>query len=434
MFTLRAAPNPLSQILNGLNEAAAPMLQQRATKNSQKAVFDTLSMIPEDASPLEATRLLYSNPNIKPEDRAAAAKMWQDSRNAQYREMSGKKSQPKPGSSAAEGIDRLTNGERNHYASTNAKRREYGISPLSLKQVFPYIFGDEEEEETDSTKPQGDIIQNALQEGNTQPKNPQQPATQEFEQHPVGMETTGAAKPEYSKQPYIPPYTGKALADWREKRRKENLPVYKETKSKLDTVEEEQRAIDILTDLNETGKLPQGMSRFLIDPKTGDLRDLAKISNWPNPETERYVKTVYNMLSGLKGTFGSRVTNFDVQSYMRRFPSLLNTQEGRRQIMKQITLVNSLNMAYSRALAQKLEEHGLHGIELERAQREAKDQVAPEIEKIETALKRIGKDEDSLERFDTLPNASQYEEGDILDDETTGEPAFILKNGKWAKA
>ena len=51
---------------------------------------------------------------------------------------------------------------------------------------------------------------------------------------------------------------------------------------------------------------------------------------------QQYIKTLNDFISQAKNFFGARVTNFDLQSFKSRLPSLLNTEEGRRAIIEQM--------------------------------------------------------------------------------------------------
>ncbi len=134
---------------------------------------------------------------------------------------------------------------------------------------------------------------------------------------------------------------------------KTGLPVYQEAGTKLRGLQREKERLDILNNLNKSGKLPKNLGRINID-KEGNLRFAFTAS----PESQRYVKTLNEFSSNAKDTFGSRVTNFDLQQFMMRYPTLLNSEEGRKQISKQMEIVNKINSTYYRNLKKVFDRAG----------------------------------------------------------------------------
>jgi hypothetical protein len=59
-----------------------------------------------------------------------------------------------------------------------------------------------------------------------------------------------------------------------------------------------------------------------------------------------------------KAYFGNRVTNFDVQAFKSRLPTLLNTGDGRRLIIKQMQLMNDLESLHGTTLEDGLKAYG----------------------------------------------------------------------------
>jgi len=60
-----------------------------------------------------------------------------------------------------------------------------------------------------------------------------------------------------------------------------------------------------------------------------------------NPDSEEYVKIEADYLRDVRNVFpGGRVTNYEVQAYLKGIPTLLNTPEGRRAIVRNRRLIN----------------------------------------------------------------------------------------------
>jgi hypothetical protein len=97
---------------------------------------------------------------------------------------------------------------------------------------------------------------------------------------------------------------------------------------------------------------------LIIDPETGDIRPTAQLLGIQNPQTELYVKNLKQWLKGAKEYFGARVTNFDVTSFMAQLPSLLNSEQGRRLILKQMKYVNNLESIHNNTMNEALKKYG----------------------------------------------------------------------------
>lgn len=422
MFVMPERQNPLNQLLEGLTEAAGPYLQQRKAGKSQSAILETLSSLGEDATPMQFTRALYSNPNIRPEDREAAAKTYFNLQTAGAKQTAAERPL---GNRAGAAEGKRTPGQLQKYAAHRAEAFRYGETPMSEAEFFG-----------DSSSGQPETQETSLQEEPTQRIDDQSQNRLNQRAPSDGAQIQPNPRiplEERSPTEFIPPYKGKPLAEWKTQTRKENDKIFDEAVKKNRSRKEESVAMGILSDINDTGKLPEGLALAMIDPETGDLRDTAKILVGANPETQRWVKTIAERITGIKDTFGARVTNFDAVSFMRKYPSLMNTQEGRRQLIEQIELVGKLNNLHNEALIKIYNKYKLDGIPKEDAEREAEEIIGPETEKIKAAIAQIGKEAAQTpgQTFKGLPDAKDFKEGNVLNNKKTGKAAYIIRNGKW---
>jgi hypothetical protein len=51
---------------------------------------------------------------------------------------------------------------------------------------------------------------------------------------------------------------------------------------------------------------------------------------------------VQSQISNAKDVFGGRVTNFEVENYLKTIPSLMNSEQGRSQIRRNLQLENDI--------------------------------------------------------------------------------------------
>lgn len=191
------------------------------------------------------------------------------------------------------------------------------------------------------------------------------------------------------------------------------LKEYQEAGTKLRGLTRDKERIDILQNLDKTKNLPKGLGRINVD-KEGNLR----LPFAGTPEAQRFVKTLNEFSSGAKDTFGSRVTNFDLAQYLKRFPTLLNTEEGRRQLYDQMKIVNQLNSVYYKNLQKVYDDAGgVRSIDSDVAERLAEELSSPQVEKLSAKFNQIG-----AEKETELP------EGMVLLLDPNGNPLHVPKD------
>ena len=186
--------------------------------------------------------------------------------------------------------------------------------------------------------------------------------------------------PDYSKRP--PGYTPKEWTDEKKLWRKENSPIFEEAKTRLKNNERDALGIKTLTNLNNTRKVGEGFERALINPSTGEFYGLAQLANVVGEDAQAWVKEIARFGNRAKDAFGSRVTNFDLQQYMKQFPGLLNTFEGRQRILRMMDINNRLDHLYDSALKQVYQKKGLGGIPQEEADKLAQEFIEDETERL----------------------------------------------------
>lgn len=173
--------------------------------------------------------------------------------------------------------------------------------------------------------------------------------------------------------------TPKERVSREETRYKTNLPLFQEAEKKVQALEAEGGAIQRLQTLNESRKLPTGFQRWNVNLKSGELR----IPFLANSETQAFVKTINDFTTKAKDSFGARVTNFELNRFMKRLPTLLNTEEGRRVILRQMEIINQINTLQQQGVLDAVENAGgLRKIDYDQAQRKARKENKPQIDKL----------------------------------------------------
>lgn len=184
--------------------------------------------------------------------------------------------------------------------------------------------------------------------------------------------------PDFSKRPGG--FTPKDWANEKKTWRKENSDIFLENKTKLQNNKKDAMAVKKLESLNK--KMPDDLGRLLINPSTGEPYGLAQLAGKVSPEVQEWVKETARFQNRAKDTFGSRVTNFDLQSYMKQFPGLLNTQEGRKRILRMMTINNKLDELYEGALQKIYQKYGLSGVPMEEADKLAQSMIEDQTQQL----------------------------------------------------
>lgn len=147
--------------------------------------------------------------------------------------------------------------------------------------------------------------------------------------------------------------------DWENENQKENSKALKETNDTKKVLTNNNNRIKTMTDINDGKYLPDGLGRLItIDPKTGDIRPTAALAKQQNPQTALYVKNLNQYLEGIKAQLGSVISDFDILTFKSQLPSLLNDEQGRRLILKQMQYTNELESVYNNTLNEALKHYG----------------------------------------------------------------------------
>lgn len=212
----------------------------------------------------------------------------------------------------------------------------------------------------------------------------------------------------------------KEIASAQNARYSAGLKSYEENQTKYKSIKDEKNLIGILDDLQKSKKLPKILGQVNVD-KEGNLR----FPYGANAETQRYVKTLNEFSKSAKDSYGSRVTNFDLQQFMKRFPTLLNNEEGRKQILQQMRIVNEINETYYKNLHDIISKAGgIRKIDMDVAQSLAEKVSEPKVDKLSKKFKEIGE-------FTSKPSASEFPNKRIRDSKT-GE-IFESNGSEWIK-
>jgi hypothetical protein len=172
--------------------------------------------------------------------------------------------------------------------------------------------------------------------------------------------------------------TPKERVDRQEKRFSLQTPMVNKNSEALHALEGEERSITLLQELDNSGKVGQGLHNLNINPKEGNLI----IPKAGTAEEQLFVKTVNDFTVKAKDSFGAQVTNFELDRFMQRLPTLANSQEGRQLIMKQMKLINQINQLEKSALQKVFDKYGVRNIDYPDAENMARAEISEQKEEL----------------------------------------------------
>lgn len=204
-----------------------------------------------------------------------------------------------------------------------------------------------------------------------------------------------------------------------------NAKDYAEVNKKYRGYEDEIRRLEQMEKINDSGKLPKNFSSLNVNWSSGNIR----IPRFANEETQAFVKLVNDFTTKAKETFGARVTNFELGAFMKRLPTLANSEEGRRVILEQMKTTADLNKLYESSLKQVYDKYGLRGIDTQKAEKIAADLRKDDEQEL---IKRY---KNSLQAQEVYEAKSLAPEGKVAVRNSEGKIGYIdLNKADKAKA
>ena len=197
-----------------------------------------------------------------------------------------------------------------------------------------------------------------------------------------------------------------------------NAKAYSEISTKKKGADGELLSLEQLERLNDTGRLPEGIGRLNVNWKDGELILPAAA----NKETQLFVKSVNDFTTKAKDSFGSRISNFELERFLKRLPSLGNTEEGRRLILAQMKGTQQLNQLYYDSIQEVYDKYGIRNIDNQQVEKIAKDLRADKEEVLKGDVNRAVKAQDIYEARQSLSSDQ------VLLESPSGELKFGLKS------
>lgn len=171
-----------------------------------------------------------------------------------------------------------------------------------------------------------------------------------------------------------------------------------------------QTARDVITRLDRMDQLV-GRGK-LINPLFNEgLKKLGlDIPALKNPDSQEFEKLSADLTRDAREAYGARITNFELDIFLKSIPTLNQSEEGKRRIIRNRVILEQGKEVKARNMRQIIQENG--GVPPLDLGEQIEERSAPELNRLADEFK-VGLEE--IERTDAVPPQVSYTEGEKFD-------------------
>lgn len=142
---------------------------------------------------------------------------------------------------------------------------------------------------------------------------------------------------------------------------KETFPLYKDINSSYKASKSADKRLDRMEKLIDNGKLTNPVIHsFLKTLSHGIFGFGLDLHSLENADAQEFHKLSNEFLKDAKDVFGNRLTNLDVESFLKMVPSLTQSDEGKRRIIYNLKAANKANELKKHTMDQIIKENNGH--------------------------------------------------------------------------
>lgn len=135
-------------------------------------------------------------------------------------------------------------------------------------------------------------------------------------------------------------------------------PEYEEVKGKSKIADENQMRFDRMKELIMKGQLPTpGWANTLDSMAQGILGIGINLNSLMGADTEEFKKLSADMMKNAKEYFGARITDKDLEAFLKTIPTMSNTDEGKLRIIHNLELFDKANKEKYKIMNDIMEEN-----------------------------------------------------------------------------
>lgn len=140
---------------------------------------------------------------------------------------------------------------------------------------------------------------------------------------------------------------------------KETKPVYDQIQKEARVAKENDMRLDRMEQLINNGNLSSPTWSALIKAIGHGIFGFGiDLSAALTADSQEFDKLATDFLKGAKDTFGGRVTNDEVKAFLKTFPSLTQSKEGKKRVIRDLRIFNKGKKARKEASDAILKENG----------------------------------------------------------------------------
>lgn len=256
-----------------------------------------------------------------------------------------------------------------------------------------------------------------------QQAQPQQPQVQPEQETPIQQATQQMGKgvaPKSKKVSALGAMTPKEKMDLFKYSKKERKEILEGEKSANDSI----RTLDRMEELNKGGKLInpilyKGLTKLGLD-----------IQGLMNADTQEFEKLTTEFLKGMKSIFGARVSNIEMQQFVKGIPSLMQTPAGREAVIRNMRTVAQGAKIKANAMRDIMKENGgTPPLDLEER---ISERIDPQMNELSDNFRQGIEAPKAGDRLTSLPPAASFASGSIITNKKTGQ-RMKSDGSKWVK-
>lgn len=209
------------------------------------------------------------------------------------------------------------------------------------------------------------------------------------------------------------------------------MTSHKETKEYIDQVidrakssKESTLILNRMEELNNTGKVMGSTTANLLSIIGGEKVGEKAQKLFSNKETQEFVKLSKQFIRGAKAMFGARPTQFDIQALLDTVPNLAQSEEGRREIIRDCKALNGLVDLEQKTMSDIIAKNG--GVAPLNLKRRTFEEMAPAVAEIDKQFAKGGASENVVGK--TLQGMPDPKDKNIEEITVDGKP--YVSNGK----
>lgn len=140
---------------------------------------------------------------------------------------------------------------------------------------------------------------------------------------------------------------------------KETLPFYRDTIKEAHSAKNNDKRLNRMEELIKTGKLSStGFNSLLKTASKGIFGFGVDLSGLNNPESQEFEKLSNDFIKEAKSIFGNRLTDADLNAFLKTVPTLLLSNEGKLRVMNNLRQFNAAAQIKDAALRDVIKQNG----------------------------------------------------------------------------